>query len=103
MGTGRERNNKKAEIGLVVGGARSGKSSFAEKYVLRKGSVCAYIATAEILDDEMAHRVTKHRERRDHRWVNFEAPYEAEKTFSEANATSDSILFDCLTLYSSNL
>ncbi len=93
----------KSEIVLVLGGARSGKSSFAEKYVLRKGAICAYIATAEILDEEMAHRVKHHRERRDHRWVNIEAPYEAEKFFPEASDSSDSILFDCLTLYTSNL
>ena len=61
---------------LVIGGARSGKSSFAEKYVLNYGSKCAYIATAEILDEEMAERVKQHQLRRNgKRWVNFEAPY----------------------------
>ena len=42
---------------LVTGGARSGKSTFAEKYVLHFSPKCDYIATAEILDDEMAERV----------------------------------------------
>ena len=40
-------------IVLVLGGARSGKSEFAEKFVLHAGALCGYVATAEILDDEM--------------------------------------------------
>ena len=92
------------KIVLVIGGARSGKSSFAEKYVLHYGSKCAYIATAEILDEEMAERVKVHRPRREaKRWVNFEAPYHAEKVVEEAGDAVDCILFDCLTLYLSNL
>ena len=89
---------------LVIGGARSGKSSFAEKYVLNYGSKCAYIATAEILDEEMAERVKQHQLRRyGKRWVNFEAPYNADNTVAQAGEVADCILFDCLTLYLSNL
>jgi len=89
---------------LVIGGARSGKSSFAEKFVLNYGSKCAYIATAEILDEEMAERVQQHRLRRnDNRWINFEAPYNAEDKIAEAGDAADCILFDCITLYLSNL
>ena len=46
--------NNRGKIVLVLGGARSGKSEFAEKYVLHAGAICGYIATAEILDEEMA-------------------------------------------------
>ena len=89
---------------LVIGGARSGKSSFAEKYVLNYGSKCAYIATAEIRDEEMAERVKQHQLRRNgKRWVNFEAPYNADNTVAQAGEAADCILFDCLTLYLSNL
>ena len=89
---------------LVIGGARSGKSSFAEKYVLNYGSKCAYIATAEILDEEMAERVKQHQLRRNSkRWVNFEALYNADNTVAQAGEAADFILFDCLTLYLSNL
>lgn len=89
---------------LVTGGARSGKSEFAEKYVLHYGARCAYIATAEILDDEMAERVRLHKARRPQtRWINFEAPYNAHEVMKEAAQQADTVLFDCLTLYMSNL
>lgn len=89
---------------LVTGGARSGKSEFAEKYVLHYGAKCAYIATAEIFDDEMAERVRLHKARRPQtRWINFEAPYNAHEVMKEAAQQADTVLFDCLTLYMSNL
>lgn len=50
---------------MVTGGARSGKSEFAERYVLHYSPKCDYVATAEILDEEMAERVRLHRERRE--------------------------------------
>lgn len=93
-----------AKIVLVTGGARSGKSEFAEKYVLHYGAKCAYIATAEILDEEMAERVSLHKARRPRtRWINFEAPYNAHEVLCEAAQEADTVLFDCLTLYMSNL
>lgn len=89
---------------LVLGGARSGKSKFAEKFVLHAASKAAYIATAEILDEEMANRVRYHKARRNNgRWVNFEAPYHAEEAILEAGQAADAILFDCLTVYLSNI
>lgn len=88
---------------LVLGGARSGKSEFAEKYVLHAGAVCGYIATAEILDEEMAERVRLHQERRKKRWITFEAPYHAEGVFPEAGARTDAILFDDITIYLCNI
>ncbi len=84
---------------LVLGGARSGKSEFAEKYVLHAGNLCGYIATAEILDEEMAERVKLHRSRREKRWITFEAPYFAEQVFPEAGERTDAILFDDITIY----
>ena len=88
---------------MVTGGARSGKSEFAEQYVLHYSPKCDYIATAEILDDEMAERVRLHRERRDARWVNHEAPYHAEETFAALGSETKAVLFDCLTIYMANL
>ncbi len=91
------------KIILVTGGARSGKSEFAERYVLHFSPKCDYIATAEILDDEMAERVRLHRARRDARWVNHEAPYHADETFATLGDETGCVLFDCLTVYMANL
>ena len=92
-----------SKLVLVLGGARSGKSEFAEKFVLHAGNLCGYIATAEILDEEMAERIKLHRDRRGKRWITFEAPYEAEKVFPEAGERTDAILFDDITIYLSNM
>ncbi|MBR2183402.1 MAG: bifunctional adenosylcobinamide kinase/adenosylcobinamide-phosphate guanylyltransferase [Acidaminococcaceae bacterium] len=95
--------NSDNKLVLVLGGARSGKSEFAEKYVLHAGNLCGYVATAEILDDEMAERVKLHRARREKRWITFEAPYQAEQVFPEAAQRTDAILFDDITIYLSNM
>ena len=95
--------SKENKLVLVLGGARSGKSEFAEKFVLHAGNLCGYIATAEILDDEMAERVKLHRARREKRWITFEAPYGAENIFPEAGERTDAILFDDITIYLSNM
>lgn len=92
------------ELVLVTGGARSGKSEFAERYVLHFSPKCDYIATAEILDDEIAERVRLHKLRREGgRWVNHEAPYHAEEVFANLGGDTEAVLFDCLTIYMSNL
>lgn len=91
------------KIILVTGGARSGKSEFAERYAAKHGEKIAYIATAQIYDEEMRHRVTLHRQRRPQEWRTYEAPSEAEKAIGDAAGDADFILFDCLTLYTSNL
>jgi adenosylcobinamide kinase/adenosylcobinamide-phosphate guanylyltransferase len=91
------------KIVLITGGTRSGKSVFAEQYAAAKSNKVAYIATANIYDQEMQTRVTLHRKRRPNTWQTFEAPYHAEQIFLEAAKKADVILFDCLTLYTSNL
>lgn len=89
---------------LVTGGARSGKSEFAENYIKAYTHKAAYLATAEILDREMQERVSLHQSRRtDGFWYNLEAPYDAENIIAELPSEVDGILFDCLTLYVSNL
>ena len=91
------------KIVLVTGGARSGKSRFAEQYVARAGKHIGYIATAEVYDDEMAFRVKLHRERRPSEWKTYEAPYDAHLALKKAGTECDALLFDCLTLYMSNV
>ena len=91
------------EIILVTGGARSGKSSFAEKLALKIGKgQAAYVATAQIFDDEMNFRVKLHKERRGDNWQTFEAPFNAEEKILAAGETFNAILFDCVTIYVSN-
>ncbi len=91
-----------AKIVLVTGGARSGKSSFAEKLAMMAGDRVAYVATAEIWDREMAERVELHQNRRPTQWQTYEAPRQAEKAIEAATSHAELILFDCLTVYLSN-
>lgn len=90
-------------IVLVTGGARSGKSRFAEKYAAEHGRRVAYIATAQVYDEEMAFRVKLHQNRRPAAWQTYEAPFDAHLALREAGHGHDMILFDCLTLYISNI
>lgn len=88
---------------LITGGARSGKSVFAERLAERQGNRVAYIATAQVYDDEMCIRVNRHKERRPGHWLTFEAPYHADTVICDAASAADTLLFDCLTLYTTNL
>ena len=94
---------KDSHIILVTGGARSGKSSFAEKFVASHGQRIAYVATAQILDEEMRYRVALHKKRRPASWTTYEAPFAAEGAIRAASEAHDALLFDCLTVYFSNL
>ena len=91
-----------ANIILVTGGARSGKSSFAESLALISAARVGYIATAEIWDQEMSERVELHRGRRPVEWLTYEAPTGAEEVMAEAAGAVDFLLFDCLTVYVTN-
>lgn len=93
-------------IVLVTGGAKSGKSSFAERYAMRlaDGDSALYIATAQVYDDEMRTRLRRHRERRDRSgfaWETIEEPYELAAALRAA-PNGRTILVDCLTLWASN-
>ena len=86
---------------LILGGARSGKSSFAEK--LAKGHRrVAYIATALVADDEMRRRVAFHRKRRPKNWVTYEARANLGAVIRKAAKSATFVLVDCMTLYLSN-
>lgn len=91
------------KIILVTGGARSGKSTFAEKIALKENGGVAYIATAQVFDDEMRFRVDLHQKRRPANWETFEAPFAADKAIEQASKEYNTILFDCLTIYLSNI
>lgn len=92
-----------SKIVVVTGGARSGKSTFAERYAAALTNRIAYIATAQIYDDEMQRRVDMHRQRRPATWCTVEAPYEAHLAIKQLPGQVQVVLFDCLTLYTTNL
>lgn len=89
-------------IHLVTGGARSGKSTWAQRAAEDTGGGdLLFVATAEPLDDDMADRIRRHREDRGPRWRTAEAPIEVAAVIRAARA--DAIVLDCLTLWVSNL
>jgi adenosylcobinamide kinase/adenosylcobinamide-phosphate guanylyltransferase len=88
-------------VTLVLGGARSGKSRYAESLVTARPHPWVYIATAEARDDEMAARIAGHQARRAEGWQTIEAPYELPAALSAA--PQGAVLVDCLTLWLSNV
>lgn len=84
---------------LVLGGARSGKSSFSEKLASESGLEVVYIATAQINDAEFSARVDHHKQRRPASWVLVEEPFYLAKTLAEYAREDRFLLVDCLTLY----
>ena len=87
-----------ARIILITGGARSGKSSYAEKQALEFSGNPVYLATARIWDDEFRERVKVHQERRGPQWTNIEE----EKQLSRHDLSGRVVLVDCLTLWATN-
>lgn len=88
---------------LVTGGARSGKSSFAQSFAARLGGESVlFVATAQPRDPEMAQRIEAHRLSRPAAWATLEAPRQVGQAIQSAPPTSV-ILVDCLTLLVSNV
>ena len=89
-------------VTLILGGARSGKSAYAESLISSRGPGL-YIATAEARDGEMAERIRHHRDRRGNRWQTVEEPFDLAGTLSRNDQAGRPMLVDCLTLWLSNL
>ena len=92
-----------ASLILILGGARSGKSDYAEKLAAELGQHVLYIATAEAGDAEMAERIRKHRLARPAGWQTLEAPRQVGLALSTLENRPEVLLLDCLTLLTSNL
>lgn len=92
----------KSTIILCSGGARSGKSEFAEQLALSLNGRKAYVATGQAFDDEMKDRIKKHQLRRGKEWITFEIPLHLHKNWKQIKNVSDVILIDCLTMFTSN-
>ena len=94
------KNNK---LTLIMGGARSGKSEFAEQWAAGMMVPVTYVATLFVGDEEMCQRVSAHKERRPTSWVTLEEPCYLPEQIREAGQEPGVILVDCLTGWISNL
>ena len=88
---------------LVLGGARSGKSAFAEKMIDDSGLARIYLATATADDDEMRNRIVHHRTQRGEGWITVEEPLALVDALTREATHGRAVLVDCLTLWLSNL
>lgn len=88
---------------LVTGGARSGKSSFAENLMKNLPGPVLYLATAKVFDEEMQFRVEKHRRSRPAEWDTIEAYRDLGKIITDRNSSYQGILIDCITIMVTNL
>ncbi len=88
---------------LITGGARSGKSTFAEKLALQSGKELIYLATARVEDEEMKERVATHKKRRPANFRTVEEPEQPHLILEKEAQPGRLLLIDCLTLLVSNL
>ncbi len=102
MSSGGPANPVFPKLTLILGGARSGKSSWAEGFVDLSGKAPVYLATGRPVDAEMAERIARHRENRGDDWRTIEAPLEVANALYDATA-EDCVLLDCATFWLSNL
>lgn len=92
-----------AQITLILGGTRSGKSSFAQKLAEQSGNQLVYIATAEAFDEEMANRIDRHQQDRGPAWQTVEESRDLAAAIAAHSAHGTTVLIDCLTIWLSNL
>lgn len=88
---------------VILGGARSGKSAFAERLAGSLGRPVAFIATATASDDEMRERIARHRASRPKEWHTLEEPLALTKAVRQAAELADVLLLDCVTLWLGNV
>lgn len=91
------------KIVLVTGGARSGKSTFGEKYIAELSDRIAYIATAIPFDDEMKSRISHHRSSRPQEWTTVEKYFEIDRIIPSIAVEHNGIILDCVTIMVSNM
>ena len=94
---------KRGKLILVLGGARSGKSRYAQQLAEQRWRKPVFLATAEITDDEMAARIAKHRADRGTRWQCIEEPLDLAGALKRAVGQGDGVLVECLTVWLGNV
>jgi adenosylcobinamide kinase/adenosylcobinamide-phosphate guanylyltransferase len=85
-------------IYLVTGGARSGKSRYAQELALSQSAHPVYVATAKIWDDDFAQRIQRHKDERGGEWINYEEPLQV----SRLPLDGHTVVIDCVTLWLTN-
>ena len=88
---------------FLLGGARSGKSYYAETWVKEHGDKVLYVATAEAFDEDMKARVTKHQDDRPDHWQTLEAPRNTSQQIANFPIGYDTLLLDCITFLTANI
>ncbi len=88
---------------FLLGGARSGKSHYAETWARQHGERVLFVATAEAKDADMRGRVADHRQSRPADWHTLEAPHDSARQIAACPYAHDTLLLDCLTLLTSNI
>jgi adenosylcobinamide kinase/adenosylcobinamide-phosphate guanylyltransferase len=88
---------------LLLGGARSGKSNYAEDWARENGQNVLFVATAQAFDDEMRERIALHRASRPAQWHTLEQPLQVGAALQQMSAKYDTVIIDCLTLLASNV
>jgi adenosylcobinamide kinase/adenosylcobinamide-phosphate guanylyltransferase len=88
---------------FITGGARSGKSKFAQNLAEKLDGKRLFLATANALDEEMSRRIQEHRKQRGNRWDTLEEPIYLGRALRSASNSHEMVLIDCLTLWMSNL
>lgn len=94
------------QLTFILGGARSGKSSYAEQLAMQRGTRVTYVATAQAWDEEMTLRITNHQAQRPGHWQTVEAPTQVGAALLAAEIAAGDwqvVLVDCLTLLASNV
>ena len=91
-------------LSLIIGGARSGKSAYAERLAASSGRPVLFVATAEARDEDMRQRIERHQASRPAAWRTVEEPLEVAQSLVRSGATKGMVvLLDCITLLVSNL
>jgi adenosylcobinamide kinase/adenosylcobinamide-phosphate guanylyltransferase len=91
--------NRMTNITLILGGARSGKSAYAEQLAKDSNLAVTYVATAQVFDDEFKSRIQHHKNRRPSHWTLIEEPHHLTQTLARLASSNQCLIVDCLTLW----
>ena len=91
------------QLTFILGGARSGKSSYAQRLAEERGGSVLFIATAQAGDEEMRARIARHQAERPDGWTTLEAPMDIAGALARHSGQAETVVLDCITLLVTNL